>query len=467
MYNLTKAKNEWKWTKEEAAAWDKLKQAFTKAPLLITPDLEKPWRMEPDGSGYAIGGVLMQKGDDDKWHPVAFMSKSMTEAERNYDIMDREMLAIIRGLEEWRCYLLGSPHLIEIFSDHLNLTYFRQPQNLNRRQARWLTYFQQFNIVLKHKPGKLMIPADILSRRDGHDKGEHDNEQVTFLPKEVFKIRQITGGIELNTTEPFYKEIQTESKNDPTYVALTTAERTKGRFQKDIHHWIVENGIAWFKGKVFVPDKQDLRRKITKEFHESPVNGHPGRRKTTELIKREFWWPGMTRFINSFVEGCAVCQSTKTITNPVSIPVIPIITEIYKPWESISHNHITDLPESNGYNAIYVVVDHGCSKGAIFIPCKKEIDTIGNAQLYFDNVFRRYGLPKRMISDRGPLFTSKVAKELFKLIGVKQSFSMAYHPQTDGETERVNQELELYLRTFCGLHQHDWEKMDNNGRILS
>lgn len=113
-----------------------------------------------------------------------------------------------------------------------------------------------------------MIPADILSRRDGHDKGEHDNEQVTFLPKEVFKIRQITAGVELNTTEPFYKEIQTESRNDPIYVALTTAERITGRFQKDIHHWTVENGIAWFKGKVFVPDKKELRRSIVKEFHE-------------------------------------------------------------------------------------------------------------------------------------------------------------------------------------------------------
>lgn len=92
-----------------------------------------------------------------------------------------------------------------------------------------------------------------------------------------------------------------------------------------------------------------------------------------------------------------------------------------------------------------MVVDHGCLKGAIVIPCKKKIDIIGNAQLYFDNVFRRYGLSKRMISDREPLFMSKVAKELFKLIGVKQSFLTAYYPQTDGETGRVNQELELYL----------------------
>lgn len=159
-----------------------------------------------------------------------------------------------------------------------------------------------------------------------------------------------------------------------------------------------------------------------------------------------------------FVKGCVVCQSTKAITNLVSIPIIPIIMELYKPWESISYDYITDLPESNEYNAIYVVIDYKCSKGAVFIPCKKEIDTIRNAQLYFNNVFRKYGLSKRMISDRGPLFMSKIAKELFKLIGVKQLFSTAYHPQIDGETERVNRELELYLRTFCGLHQHDWAK---------
>lgn len=140
LYALTQKGIQWLWTNKEQEAWDNLKAAFHKADFLGIPDPEKPYQLEPNGSGFATGGVLMQKNSKDKWHPIAFLSKGMVPAERNYDIYDRELLALIRCLEEWRYLLLGCSYPIEVFSDHQNLTWFKHPQNLNRRQARWMTY---------------------------------------------------------------------------------------------------------------------------------------------------------------------------------------------------------------------------------------------------------------------------------------------------------------------------------------
>lgn len=199
--------------------------------FLQIPDYDKPWRIEPDGSGFAIGGVLSQKDQKGKWHPVAFLSKGMSPAERNYDIYDRELLAMIRCLEEWRYYLLRSPHTIEIWSDHLNLTWFKQPQNLNRRQARWMTYLQQFDINLRHKPGKLMVAADALSRRPGHDQGKEDNQNMTVLPENLFNRHIIVSTI--------YDSIRNAS------TSTTIPDGLKER-----------NGLFWKNKQVFVPQTE-------------------------------------------------------------------------------------------------------------------------------------------------------------------------------------------------------------------
>ena len=117
---------------------------------------------------------------------------------------------------------------------------------------------------------------------------------------------------------------------------------------------------------------------------------------------------------------------------------------------------ITALPPSGSFDALFVVVDHDLTKGVVLMPCSKEINAIGTAKLYHDNVYRRFGLPKRMISDRGPQFSSQVFQELCTKLGVKSSMSTAYHPQTDGQTERMNQEIEAYLRIYCGAHPEQW-----------
>ena len=134
------------------------------APVLYMPDQMKPFILETDTLKHASGAVLRQQDSNGDWHPCGYLSKSFTETERNYNIGNRELLAVIRALEEWRHYLLGSPHEVILLSDHKNLGYFKQPQKLNPRQARWNITLSQYNLKLVHVPGTKMVQSDALSR---------------------------------------------------------------------------------------------------------------------------------------------------------------------------------------------------------------------------------------------------------------------------------------------------------------
>jgi len=134
-------------------------------PVLVALDLDKEFRVEADASNYATGGVFSMKCSDKKWRPVAFISKSLSNTERNYEIHDKEMLVVIRCLEAWRHFLEGATMKFEIWTDHKNLEYFMKAQKLNRRQVRWALYLSRFDFVLKHVPGSKIGKADSLSRR--------------------------------------------------------------------------------------------------------------------------------------------------------------------------------------------------------------------------------------------------------------------------------------------------------------
>jgi hypothetical protein len=184
---LLKKNIKFEWTDEHQTTFDTLKKRFTEEPVLMMPDHSKPFQIECDASKYATGAVLTQLDSNGDRHPISFISRTLSPTERNYEIYDRELLAIIRALEEWRHYIQGSGHETEVLSDHKNLTYFRKAQRLNRRQARWSLYLSEFDIKLTHTAGSKMVLSDALSRRPDHCPDEdHDNEDITMLPDNLF-----------------------------------------------------------------------------------------------------------------------------------------------------------------------------------------------------------------------------------------------------------------------------------------
>jgi Integrase zinc binding domain len=200
-----------------------------------------------------------------------------------------------------------------------------------------------------------------------------------------------------------------------------------------------------------------LYKNILELYHDHPSAGHPGILKMLTMILADYWWPGVRDFVTKYVQGCAICQSTKSGTTRPKVPLMPITArQAAPPFSTIALDLITDLPLSNGHDSVLTITDHDCSKAAIFIPCSKTVDAEGIARLYAQNVFPHYGVPQKVISDRDPRFTAKFMRELCKQLRIDQNISSAYHPQTDGQSERTNQWLEQYLRVYGNFQQNDW-----------
>lgn len=453
---LTRKDQPWKWGPEQQKAFEDLKKRFMEKPILISANPDMDFLLECDASNYATGAVLSQKDTDDKWHPVAYLSKSFNDVERNYDVHDKELLSIIRALDAWRHHLEGCKGTLEILTDHRNLTYFTKSQKLNRRQARWAQFMTRFFFTLTHRPGKLSGKPDHLSRRADHNKGEDDNSDIVLLKPELFHARALNQGHAAVVIEDndLLKEIRNSKIYDEAVVKAVQEMKEGGKKVLRGEEWYDEQGLILYRGKVYVPKNIKLRRKIVKAHHDNILAGHPGRWKTLELISWNYWWPGMTTFVTTYIAGCDKCQRTKIFPEKPICKLMPNPIPM-EPWTDISADFIIKLPRSQGYDLILIIIDR-FSKMVHLIPTHEELSALGLATLYRDNVWKHHGLPRSIISDRGPQFASKFMKELNGLLGIDTKLSTAYHPQTDGQTERVNMVVEQYLRLFTNHRQDDW-----------
>jgi hypothetical protein len=192
-------------------------------------------------------------------------------------------------------------------------------------------------------------------------------------------------------------------------------------------------------------------------YHDHEMAGHPGELKTYNGIRQNYWWPGLRTFVKNYVQGCGTCQQFKINQSPSNPAYVTIEgANNTRPFAKCSMDLITDLPLVEGFDVILVVVDQGLSKGVILCPCAKTITWEGTATLLRDNLFKRFGLPDEIISDRDPRFAARAFQELLKLLNIKSNLTTAYHPQSDGATKRVNQEIKVYLSIYCTSHPEDW-----------
>ena len=266
----------------------------------------------------------------------------------------------------------------------------------------------QYDYEILYVPGKTNTPPDALSCPPGADKGETDNKDVIVLPENKFTVASAT----------------------------TTPE-----------------------GKIFIPPILEVKRGIMTLMHDHPTAGHPGRDETLQKTQEKYWWPGMKEWIADYVKGCTTCQQNKILTHRQKTPMYRIPSQTGTlPFQSVAMDLITGLPERCNHNVILTIVDQGCSRAVVFLPCNTTITEAGIAQLYFDHVVRWFGIPKRIISDRDPRFTSHFGRALATKLGINQNLSTAFHPQTDGLSERKNQWVEQYLRLVTSAIPEDWDR---------
>jgi hypothetical protein len=493
LHDLTRKDVKFTWSDESQRAFDELKNAFTSDLVMRHFDPDLPLVLETDASDYAIGAVLSQRhlldNNTSQLHPIAYYSRKMTPPELNYGVGDKELLAIMEAFREWSHYLSYTPKPVEVLTDHANLTSFLTKQRLTPRQARWSDDLTAYNFTIVYRPGQHNARADALSRKPGDKPTDSERHPVSTLLnlaqfdqdsfRDVVNFDSISHPVEeaphatatlataATTAAPtadadpypeptgYDGDIQTALESDDLANTLLRALESQTRVRNvDITQVTHRDGLLYYYDKLYVPDDANLRRRLIQDHHDSLAAGHPGRAATVELLDRHFWWPAMRKTVERYIRNCVVCRRTKTsrhapygFLKPLPVPD--------KRWAHVSMDYIVSLPESAGCDAILVVVDR-LSKMSHFIPCDGVGDTTTTAKRFVDSVFRLHGLPTSIVSDRGTNFVSELSTEICRLMDIKLDSSTAFHPETDGQTERVNQVVEQYIRAFCNYEQNNW-----------
>jgi len=239
------------------------------------PDLDRELRVEANVFNFATGGVLSIKSKDNKWRPVAYISKLLNEMERNYEIHNKEMLAMIYCLKAWRHFLEGSRSKFEVWMDYKNLEYFISNQKLNHRQARWALYLSRFNFVLKHIPGSKMEKADGLSRRPDWEAGvEKDNEEQMLVKKEWLEAKRIrVMEVVIEGVDLLDKVRKYGARDDEVVKAVEEMKQAGVKILRD-EEWYQEDSLMLKEGKIYVSKDEKLRAEVIRLHHNMPVGGH-------------------------------------------------------------------------------------------------------------------------------------------------------------------------------------------------
>lgn len=413
------------WTSTHEDSFMPLKLALTSAPVLAIPNLQKPFTIETNASDKGIGAVLQQEG-----HPIAYVSKALGPRNQQLSIYEKECLAILMAVDHWRSYLQQGPFVIK--TDKKSLVNLDDQRLTTPWQHKALTKLMGLQYQIIYNRGQENKAADALSR----------------LPP-----RTTTELCALTVAQPVWLQavvdgyvVDPESKKLLSSLAINSPS---GKYS-------LTHGLIKYKDKIWLPAVQSLQLKIMQALHSSPLGGHSGFYVTYTKIKSMFAWTRMKQMVRQFVSVCHICQPAKTerVPYPGLLELLPV--PMYA-WKIISLDFVEGLPKSSGFDTILVVVDK-FSWYAHFMPLTHPFTALHVALVFMDNVYKLHGLPHAIISDRDKVFTSTLWQELFRMSGTELKMSTSYHPQTDGQTERVNQCLEAYLRCFVHAFPTKWKQ---------
>ena len=358
--NLLKKGTKWLWGTEEIRAFEKLKKQICKEPVLIQPDQKKPFEVEVDTSNYACGTILTQCNNKNVLHPVVFFSKTMNEAQCNYDVYNQELLALIEMFRHWRHYLHQAVHKVKVHTDHANLLFWKNPGDHNRRVVQWHAELMEYDFKLVHILGKKNGRADTLSRCPDYDQGDNDNKNITVLPLKFFSkvYAKYVGMSEERTPAPAeygrvmgsehfdpnnlkeaedYRMMRGEFANNNQQLDQLIENQHWGKYQRvqnmieedqqtnqesqerirrwtNTHQLIKLVSIWWKDEQIIVAGDNNLKMGVIHFLHDTLSAGHPGIENTYELAKCDVWWPNMKQDIKQYVKCCATCQANKVNT---------------------------------------------------------------------------------------------------------------------------------------------------------
>ena len=438
MTRLLQKNVKYEWSEKCQGSFEKLKAFLTEAPVLTQPTCGKEYVIYSDASLNGLGCVLMQDGK-----VVAYASRQLKPHEKNYPTHDLELAAIVFALKIWRHYLYGEKCFI--YTDHKSLKYLPSQRELNLRQRRWMELIKDYDCVIDYHPGKANVVADALSRKTV--------QTLRALNANLSLSDDGTVVAELVARPNLLNRVLEAQKKDEKISAIIDQIRDG----KETEFTVNENGVLCYKARVCVPDDDELRKAILEEAHSGSFAIHPGSTKMYQDLKMSFWWSGMKRDISEFVTKCLVCQRVKAEHQVPSGLLQPIRIPEWK-WDRITMDFVVGLPlTGRKHDSVWVIVDK-LTKSAHFLPVRTDYSLDKLAELYIKEIVRLHGIPISIISDRDPRFTSRFWGKLQEAMGTRLNFSTAFHPQTDGQSERVIQILEDMLRSCAIDYEGSWDR---------
>jgi len=427
-------------------AFNTLKDRLTHTPLLALPDFSRPFRVTTDASKFAAGMMLSQLDSSGRERPIAFESRKFRDHERNWSTPDKELAAVVHALTIWRHYLDGQT--VIVFTDHQALKHIQQQPKLNQRQARWLDLVQGYDLDIHHMPGRLNKIADALSRRPDYALDINQIFIATTATTATVSPKLRAEILDGYSKDSFFLPIyQTVLKQTDPIIMQKYKICDSLLYLQDGHNQ-----------RLCVPDCPQLRLRLLEDNHDSATAGHLGYDKTYNTMVRYFWWPNMAKMVKSFIQSCDYCQRSKATNRSAAGLLMPIGIPQER-WEVVTIDFVTGLPVTVAGNDMIMTVVDKLSKRTHFLAGKTTADAQDVANMYLKDVFRLHGLAKTIISDRDAKFTSKFWQYLMERLGTRMAMSTANHPQTDGQTERMNRTLEDMLRCLVNYDQDNWDEL--------
>jgi transposase InsO family protein len=444
--DLLKKNSKFHWVKEHEKSFQDLKIMLSTEPVLAYPDYDKEFILQTDGSAKAIGAVLSQINDADEEHPICYLSRKLSDAETRYDAREIELLAIVWSTQQLEFMLAGKPFRLE--TDCKNLKWLMSNDKPGRL-ARWRLKLNRFQMKICYRKGSLNTNADVLSR--------------TIYPEEKKAEILLTSVSIPNTTEMYQKQLKDplfgqviksfQDKNNENSPEVKEFLSGRGKFRLNQN-----SGILEFSNKsseiyrVVVPPS--IRSKIITAFHSIPTAGHLGIKKTMDRLCKRFYWPNMFIDVKSFLAGCLPCQK-KRFSRPRKQGKMRLFQSLY-PFHTVQMDILGPFVRTPRNKAFTLVIidrfTHYITLASLTSMTSQEC-----AEKFHVHIICNHGVPKRLLTDRGAAFTSKMFKYLNKRLGIEKIFTLSYTPTTNGLCERVNRYIKSALYACIEKDETSWD----------